>query len=158
MPSNLMQTLTQGMSMNKRAFGLGSGIEVGSDLLSGIDANKIASRVSGQYEQEAQAIKLATTNQINSEDRQTARLMSSVRANAAASGTSATSGSAKAVNQYNATEQQLKDAYTRYSGGLQANAAEYAAANARWQGKMQEYGSFVQAGTTALTSAMLLGA
>lgn len=80
------------------------------------------------------------------QDTQATRIISSIRASAAASGVDVASGSPLVVKDTSSEQAQLNEMYTRYAGNLQASGFAAQSALTEWGGKNARTAGYITAG------------
>jgi hypothetical protein len=116
-------------------------LQMGSQIMGGIQAKQQGENEAIQYEQQAREAHMAASGKIISDDYQAIQVMNRMAAGTAAGGMGS-GGSEKYVQRSTAEEARINDMYTRYSGRLAASSDYYAASQARWEGS-QKLGSAI---------------
>lgn len=124
----------------------GTGISVAASIAQGQQQRKAAEFQSKELEQQALETKQQAGLQVAAQDQRSARILSSIRTSAAASGIEISSGSP--LESYNvASEQsQLNDMYTKYAANLLSQGQQSQAELTRWGGKNAETTGYLTAG------------
>lgn len=127
------------------------GMQAVGAIQQGRQANAAAKHNAGLMEQNARQVRLEAAAREDAQRRQARQLAGTQRASIAQSGTGF-SGSAADIMEQSATMAELDALTTRYEGETRAQGLLAQAEQTRWEGNQARKASYLQAGTSLLSS------
>lgn len=137
------------------AIGTSAAMSAGASVMGGTQQQSAANAQAQQYKQQSQLALLSSGSKIGAEDYSANRAIEAGAASRGASGLTAQSSTA--VLNEAASEQKIKDMYTRFSGEYASTQDLYAAKTAKWEGKQAMIGGLFGAAKNLLGGATGIG-
>lgn len=139
------------------ATAVSTGVAVNAQVQAGQQAKKVADFKAKELQTQALLAQQEVGQEAAAKDQRAQMILSSIRANAAASGVDPSSGSALVTYKTSSEQAQLNAMYTRYAGNIQAQGYQSQAVLTTYGGKTAKQAAYYTAAGDAIAGVGSIG-